>query len=508
MPMRNRTREGQRVKPYINRSRASAGRFLTGKTRGEERQDMLGIVPGERMGSFKRYRDDALHRLDSYCDNTQYDKLMPWDSGDRDTYIPIRARKPRVIYNLGKRVVDTVAAKLLGDSVFPRFGVEEDPDTEFVLQLLITASNMKLMALYAVKRMLTAGSSFLRFYVSGAKIKMEVYCAKYCYPVFDDDGELQEIEIRYVYDDQDDLDERGRPIKKWYRAYLSTDVDVLFDNPRFEPGGAEPQFEEVARAEHGLGYVQGQWFKSSDEETDSPDGDSLIEYVTDIIDAINYSLSQGDQAVAYAQEPQLAIKGMDIDEIDDLIKSSEKAWNLGRQGEATFVEADLGGVEKGMELRDKKKQSLSDVCRVVMLDPEKIVGSAQSAKAMEVLHGPLVELVQELRLMVGPALVELVTKMLTTILVLEQQGLNEVLVMPPGWQPQGSSINVQWPEIFPMTMEDLQKKCAVGIQVANASIISRDSILRWLAKDFGIENVEEEATKVAGQPQLNPFGAF
>ncbi len=486
--------------------RSRDGRGLTSRTQ-ERIDNNLGIVPGERMGNYSLVRSKTLELYDKYMKNEQYDHLMPWQSGDKDTYIPIRRRKPRVIYGLPKRLVDTVSGKLLGESVFPAFKVEDDEDTTFVLQLLIKLSSFRLHTLYAVRKAIGAGSSFIRFYVTGPRIFMEVYDSKYCYPKFDDEQELEEVEIRYVYDDHEDKDERGAPKKKWYRLLLGRDEEVLFDNPEYKPGGAAPYFEEVARADHGLGFVQGQWFKTS-ENKDSPDGESLLAYCTDLVDSINYSLSQGDQAISYAQEPQLAIKGMDVSEIDELIKSSEKAWNLGRDGEAQFVEANLGGVEKAMEVREEHKQKISDVCRVVMLDPEKIVGSAQSAKAMQVLHGPLVDLVQELRTAMEEPLIALLAKLLAVVVILQQRGQNEVLTMPAGWVPESLNITASWPEIFPMTMEDLQKKVQVALSAANASILSRETATAWVAKDFGVENIEEEVAKIKAQPVLNPFGAF
>jgi hypothetical protein len=32
--------------------------------------------------------------------------------------------------------------------------------------------------------------------------------------------------------------------------------------------------------------------------------------------------------------------------------------------------------------------------------------------------------------------------------------------------------------------------------------------MKWLAKDFGIEDIEEEKAKIAAQPVINPFGGF
>ena len=144
-----------------------------------------------------------------------------------------------------------------------------------------------------------------------------------------------------------------------------------------------------------------------------------------------------------------------------------------------------------------------------MLDPEKIVGSAQSGKAMEVLHGPLVELVNEIRPWVEDSIVSLITKISFVTLKLAAEGSPIPISIPPEWNgPLSLDIVVSWPPVFPMTMEDLRSKVQIAVQAANASLISRETMTRWLAKDFGIEDVEQEIAKIDGQKILNPFGAF
>jgi hypothetical protein len=62
--------------------------------------------------------------------------------------------------------------------------------------------------------------------------------------------------------------------------------------------------------------------------------------------------------------------------------------------------------------------------------------------------------------------------------------------------------------VFPQTIADLRDKLTVAVQASNASLISRETLTRWLSRDFAIEDVEAEIAKVAAQPVINPFGAF
>ena len=477
------------------------------KSRTQQRIDNnLGIISSGFASRFRRYRTPELDELDLYLRNKQYDKLAAWDSGTPDEYIPIRQRKPRIIVAFPRMLCSRVTSKLVGRATFPGLTVEDDPETTIFLDLLMKHSHYKTYVKEAVKQMLGLGSSFVRFYFIQGQIKMEIYCSKYCYPVFDAVGELESMDIRYVYQDQEDLDSKGSPKEKWFRMTLTKTVDILYDNP--VAGDGEPVFQEVERAEHNFGFVQGEWFRTA-EDKHSPDGPSLICDIKDFCDELNYSISQSSQASSYSQEPQLAISGMDSAQLDDLIRSSTKAWNLGRDGKAAFLEANMSGLEAAQKLRDTVTKNISDIARVVLLDPEKIVGSAQSGKAMEVLHGPLVELVDELRPMTEKSMLDLLMRMAVGYLILRQQGAPDLAIqVPEGWVPSSLNISASWPPIFPMTMEDLQKKVSISVQAGNASIVSRETLTRWIAKDFGIENIEEEIAKIKAQPVLNPFGAF
>jgi hypothetical protein len=98
-------------------------------------------------------------------------------------------------------------------------------------------------------------------------------------------------------------------------------------------------------------------------------------------------------------------------------------------------------------------------------------------------------------------------KMMLSVMILRDRGEDIGLDLPEGFVPS-FEFEVKWPEVFPMTTEDLQKKVGLVVSASSASIISRDTGMRWLAKDFGIEDVEAELAKIAGQPVLNTWGGF
>jgi hypothetical protein len=486
------------------------GKFSGGTSRmGLRSAQNLGIISTENRNKMRKFRDKDLDLLDQYYENRQYDNLPEWDeAADMDEYIPIRKRKPRIIYALPKVLVDKVAAKLVGNSVFPQFTIEDDPDATAFFKAVQDMVGFKANIMEPTKRLLASGSVFVRFYLVEGSMQMEWYNSKYCYPVFDGTGELAQLDVKWVYEDQNDKDQKGNPKKKWYRLSLTQISDILFDNPEYVEG-AEPDFKVVEQNDHNLGWVQGEWLRTGKDKF-KYDGPSLYADIMDFCDEMNYSLSQTSQAVGYNQEPQLGLNGMDEDEIDKLIRSSQKAWNLGKDGKAAFIESSMEGVKEAEAQRIAGRNKMLDVARVVIHDPEKIVGQASSGKALEILHAPLVELIDELRLMIEPALKNLLIKMGMTLIAMERQGLETALEMPAGYVPSSLNFSVLWPHLFPLTIEDLQKKVTAGAQAANAHILSRETITRWLAKDFGVEDIEEELKKIQGDVELmmaeNPFG--
>lgn len=487
---------------------AETKRWLGLSTRSElAAANNLGTVVSKN--GLKKLRKPELELYDSYYESRQYAHLVPWDQtqASDNSYVPVRKRQPRLQFSYAKVLCSRLATKLVGSRTFPDMKIELDPDTEQYLKLVIKSSGLKNHVLEPTRRALAAGSALLRFSIVNGQWKMQHFLAKWCFPEFDPNGNLEFVKIQYVYDDEADRDKLNKPKKKWFRMDLGKFKDVLYDNPEYRDDVNDPAFQVVAEAQHDLGFVQAEWFKTS-EIPNSVDGYSVICDITDFIDELNYSLSQSSTAIQYNQDPQLTIKGMDQDEMDALIRSSMKAWNLGREGDASFIEAGMAGVQAAAEFRDKIRLNVQDLTRVVLLDPEKIVGNAQSAKAMEVLHGPMVELIEELRPQWEKHLNALVLKMAMANLMMDAKGGQAPIPIPPGYRPQSIDITFAWPEIFQPTMQDIQTKVSIATQVASANIISRETMTRWLSKEFGVENIDEELAKIAAQPVINPFGGF
>lgn len=468
----------------------------------------LGIINLTNEQNTNVFRDQNLEKLDQYYERRQYSHLPPWEQST-DSYglsLKPRQRCPRLNVGFAKTLSQRLTSKLVGTSVFPEIIQNDFPEDELFLKAILKFSNLQAAILEPTRRMLNTGSVYIRYWINAGKFSWEWYDAKYCYPAFGESGELEAMTVKYVYSDKNDKDKNGNFKKKWFKLDFLPDRDIAYNNPEYHQN-QEPQFEIENEFVHDMGFIQGEWCKTC-EVHNSIDGYGLTQDITEFIDEMNYSLSQSSTSVSFNQDPQLTFSGMTEDELSEVMRSSMKSWNLGLKGQANFLEAGLNGVEKAMDLRDKVRLNIQDISRIVLLDPDKIVGSAQSAKAMEILHGPLKDLVDELRMPMEMILKKLITKMALSVLIANNRGLPVPISIPPGYKPSTIDFDLEWPPIFQQTMEDLQKKVQVVSAATAANLISRETGTRYLAKDFKVENVEEEIQKIASQPVINPWGGF
>lgn len=464
--------------------------------------------------SEKTPRFKKLDLFDKYYHSTQYDDKQPWSRSRNDdgTYVPIKDRKPSVIYNIPKLLIERAASKLCGQRAFPKVTIPEDPLTEELVGLLMKASKFKTKAMDFGTHMLKSGAVFVKFaYINGTP-KVDVYNPKHCFPIFNEStDQLDAIRIQYKFKDQNAQAKFKKDVWKWFRLDITKNQEVIYDSPEIKQGAesSDPEFEIVEVIDHNLGFVPGEWIVNG-EVSGSIDGEAIIEDILPISDAINYQLSQSDQAIMYTQDPQLVFKGMSSEETDDFIRSSTKAWNLGREGEAAFLEIGGSGLEIGKDHEKRLNQKAQDLAKVVILDPERMAGVAQSGRAMEIMHGPFVDLVHEIRPWLGDyGIVPFLQKMVAAAIILVERGESIAIQFPEGYAPVSLEIELIWKPVFEPTLEDIQKVISLAVQASNANLISRKTATTFIQEYFGVVDAEQEQADVIAQPlPPSPFGPF
>jgi hypothetical protein len=451
-----------------------------------------------------------LDRLDQYYFGLQYEGKPDWVECERrkEPYIPIRDRKPLIQVGLCGQLVDRTASAMFGEKYFPKIKVTDDPLTEEFVRAIIAQSKLKAKFIAAAQKGLTAGSVLAVFSIMTGRFRVDFFDSKHCKPEFNKlSGELERVVVLYKYLDEE-TDEAN--VWRWYKLELTQTSEILYDNPKVNADGRAPEFQVAQRADHDLGFVTGEWITVGEERT-SIDGVSLIDGpVQTLSDSLDYSLSQSDRATSYNMDPQVLLKGIDADEMDALIRSSSKAWSLGRDGEAKLLEMTGKGIEAGRDHRTEIHKRALEASRVIILDPKDIAGQANSGIALERMHAPFVDLVGELRPWFGEyGLVPLLQKMIVAAMITVDRGMTIDFEIPVGYQPLSLNIELDWPPIFPPTPTDLQAIANMINTLAAGQIISRETGTRYMAQFLPIGSVDEELDKIAKQPPPpNPFGAF
>ena len=462
----------------------------------------LGIIRADQadIGIHKKERRDDLLKYETYYNSSQYDDKISWDEAlDSPYHVPNNQRKPTVLYPLPKIIVDRLKSKLVGERVFPEFKIQEDENTNEILKYILKMTKFKGKIDSVIRDLLIYGSAFIRIKLVDGVLMLEGYNPNHCWPKFDKNEQLESLEIRFVFEKLVDY----KMQKYWYKLELTKNSDILYDNPKFDPGSV-PVFSVKERVNHNLGFVQGEWVKS----TYSPreiDGESVIKDIISFSDCLNYLLSMSDSAAKYNIDPQTVFTGLQAEELKGLTKSKEKAWTLGPTGQAQFLETNGNGVDGAMNFSGDMMQRVQDATRVILHDPEKFSMHAQSGKALEVINGPMIDKISEIRNFVEPFLTTLITKLLGVFIIYNRKGEIPLSPLPADFTPKSLNLVVEWQPVFPMSTQDLNDLVNLYTSMTNANLISRETALQKLAGTFDIEDIEGEVHKVNTQQQFNSF---
>ena len=170
---------------------------------GQRVANNLGIInAGISTEVVQRVRNPELELFDAYFESRQYDGLADWDAATLDgTHIPVRKRKPLLIFNFAKILSSRVTAKLVGLKTFPKFVVEDDPETTELIRLIVQQSRLKAKIIEPLRRNLNSGSTFVRFSFVDGQYKLEHFNSKFCFPEFEPSGQLKSVRIQFVFPD-------------------------------------------------------------------------------------------------------------------------------------------------------------------------------------------------------------------------------------------------------------------------------------------------------------------
>ena len=463
---------------------------------------------GEDMTLFRiLYRKPILHFYDSYLENCQYDHLEEWSPNLSSQQMDDRKTQPKKVFPLPKIASDLFSSHIVTEESRLNISIEDDDEQEnlddFLEEIMLWPTVGSRLPSYFVN-----GSMFIRFFITKSKkVVLEGYNTKWCYPVFDDDGELKSLTIRFIYETSE-YDKNGQMIWRWSQYKLNKNKDITYDNPVFDKTkNSIPKFKVKHVDQHNMGFVQGVWIKTS-VDAESDDGESLLggRGVLDYLDDFNYMAGKESSSIFYHLFPILAMYGVYPSDIKQFLK------NMSYLGEDTvkginilstekppssaamqFLEAAQHGMGYASALQDKNLQLLQHALSIVLLDPERVAAHAQSGSAMKALFAPVVQYIKKKRPFLKKGICSLLYKIEEAC-----KSMNVKEAPKPGTIIDGDK---KWGSIFTDTVTDIQVRATYTSQLKLDKIISKKTATKHIAPDFGIKNVEEELKQIEKETQ-------
>lgn len=366
-----------------------------------------------------RYR--KLDVLERFLCGTIYDHIQnPFhrERDGQDQYIPLRDRRPSVIYGIPGIVVDRSVGKLFGDKHWPKFHTSENDITRHLQELSLKSGLQGVMSEAAYWGSL--GSVFVFFSIVNKKVLYEVWNAKFCSPRYDMERELEEVLILTPLMGYD-ISALGYEVKAediecmYFLPKRITKTEEIGYNPiKCDEYTAEKDLvkNDKRSVTHNLGFVPGVWIKNFVRTAglDAPATFGHPSVLTMSIE-IDYQLSQCGRGLKYNSDPQLLIKEPPADPTEGnslglfpvqstMVRSTSNTLFVGPEGDASLLEISGEGQKAVLEYVKQIRQYALEMARASRKDPDHSYGN-MSGRAMEILEEDLISLASDLRLSYG-----------------------------------------------------------------------------------------------------------
>lgn len=375
-----------------------------------------------------RYK--KLDIFDRLLDGTFYDDL-PYAFYDEKEVggkpIPLTDRRPSAQYRLPRMVARWCARKLFAGRHAPRIWHKDVKTRKRVAKIAHQARlNEKMLEAVMLG---SVGSVALTFRVSdddGKKsIAMSLWRAKYCYPSFNSEGDLETLRICYVTHGGNLMAMENAPAylkaseSYWFIRDYTTQAEITYQpvqkdewNPieGFAKQGQTLTPWEGEQYDHALGFVPGHWFVNLAGGC-IPDGACTWEDAIPNSIEIDYTLSQTGRGVRYNCAPQLVIKGEVLNADEQITRGptfyihlspdkKDEDGNMLGGADAKLLEMTGAGTKVSLELVHHLRNMALEQISASRKDPEKIKGQL-SGRAMEFMDEESDDMALELRSQYG-----------------------------------------------------------------------------------------------------------
>lgn len=451
---------------------------------------------------------------------------------DAGFVVPHSMRRPDARYDLGRLIVRRLTSLVFGQDHFPELRMEGDEAAEDYVRTL--ASESRLSTRMAEARDLggAAGTACLSWGFVNGKPRVQVHNPKHVTPLrWADEDELRPAEVLKAF--------------AYPRSYYARDSKRIvtetfwrvrwWDETREITWRAIPQsvaetdrWQEWERTEilHNYGFCPFYWIQNRPCSSDY-DGEGDFSGQESTIDRINHLMSATTKGTIANVDPTLVVHMDPAMNLGNLRKGSEQA--LFSPGGAEYLELKGTAVAAAERQMDRLVNAVLDVCGVIMADPDKLSGAAQSARALEILYAPMLANCDILREQYGehgikPIVLDMLRvarRMSTAMPSVDADGrtVRAVVVLPPRMvrmeaegdeegeevpveREPGTSeqISLNWRPYFSPTWADISTAVTAAKNAnGGAAVISQRTGAQAVAPLFGVKDVDAEMKQIRSE---------
>lgn len=414
---------------------------------------MAQIKP-EHFAELPRYA--ALQKHRKYFTSKQYEGKPDFFTGLKAgtaEIVPLRERKPCIIYPLPKNSAAQVVRFTFGESRFPAVSIEEVTEEnavtnerlskeeaekleKFVAEL-IDRCHLKPGIRRVMRPGLAVGTACVFYKVLDGKLCLDMANAEDVLPEFRDNIPGSDVvRATWAYQYEEAVPNAlGVPEAKrfWFRQDFDAVAFTEYARVEVKPNET-PAWTVSREVKHGFGFCPVRWIRNvHDADSRDIDGVSLFEGLHDEFDSLNFALSQRHRGINFWGVPQPWVTGVEEDDGPPAdgrragpagYSAANQAPQYGRvlgsdgrpaikvapdnQWQYRGVDTKVGLLEttgKAFEAAtahvDDIRSRLLEAMSVVLVNISDIAGRTQagqmSAKFLELAYEPLLALVDEMR---------------------------------------------------------------------------------------------------------------
>lgn len=439
--------------------------------------------------------------LRAVLDGTLYDKLgfdFHEDSKANGDYVPVHHRRPSVRYNLCKIVVNDSVALLFGDGRFPTI-VTGDADADAVIADIIDETGLCEVMQEAAFRG-SVGSIAILMRVLDGRLFYDVMDTTYLTPTWNPKAPdtLQSVTEKYKIQGSD-VAAMGHSVTDadmgawyWFQRIWDCDAESRYIPWKVADQNQVPLIDEAESVQHELGFVPIVWIKNLP-SADPIDGACTFTAAIDTQIEIEYQLSQAGRGLKYSSDPLLLLKEPANSELDGpIVRSAANAVIVSEKGDGKLLEINGTASAAVVEYVKALREMAMETIHGNRSSADK-ANAAQSGRALEMLHQPLIWLADKLRTSYG-------TRGLLPLIRMAAAARSKMAMKLFGDEmsklPKGHRYKLHWPPWFHPTIHDMGQTAARISGLYGDGLLSRETALTNIQTDNGIQDIKAEATAI------------